>query len=161
MALVNTLPFLVTFRFVDNNLKASNVSFNLAATVDTVAEVITAANALRDVIIPVVNARLEGASATVLLTENDPLTPIPAESEVERKLVIDMQGANRRARASFLIPSPVFTVEQNGTDVVAPSAAITALVEAIAAQAVTTHGAALVELAGPIYIDHRNRERSR
>lgn len=160
MALVRTLPGVLTFTLVDNNAKRSTVGFNVSADVDTIAEVLTAANALRDGIVGVTNARLESARFSFELDEDAPLAVIPPEAEVERKLIISLRGANKRQRADYEIPSPVAAIEQDNTDAVSgANGLVAALITAITTNATTNRGEALTTVAGPLYIDHRNRKR--
>lgn len=117
MALVGTTdPVSVSFSFADNNGNKSQTGLYLPAGITRDA-LETGVNALRDVLLPVTNATLLGASAGLVFTEDAPVVA-PPESEVERKLVLIFRTSNTRQRVRVEVPSPVFGLEQPGTDAV-------------------------------------------
>jgi hypothetical protein len=79
------------------------------------------------------NAQLRGATLTYGFSEDAPVTPIPPESEIERKLVLIFDVAGGRGAVVQEIPSPVFTIETANTNEVDIT---NALVAAYAAQVV-------------------------
>lgn len=161
MALFTGLAPTLTLNFRDNNNKTSSMLFYLPAAVDTIAEALTAANALRDAIRPLTNAALDGGSVSFPLGEDTPGAAVP-ESEVERKLFLSFRGANKRQSYITSIPSNVFSIETTGTDVVdQANPLVAAAIAAIIAQGVTNRGEALLTLAGYPYVDHRNRSASK
>lgn len=155
MALAQTLAPVLTIALSDNNGNKSSAKFSLPATVVTVAAALTRANAIRDALAALTNARIEGASLSYSLTEDAPGASVP-ESEVERKLVFPFVGATPRDRYRVELPSPLFNLELGLTDNVDPAdPAVFAFVNAVIANAVTTHGDALTRLAKAPYVDHR------
>lgn len=160
MALVSTLAPTFTLAFRDNNNKDSSMLFHLPTTVVTLADALTAANAIRDAVAPLTNARMLGGSVSYPLTEDAPIAFVP-ESEVERKLVLPFTSSGRTVYSASL-PSVIFGVEQSGTDIVDISNLdVAALITAVTANAVSNRGEALTgPLVGQVYVTHRNRRRS-
>lgn len=161
MALAADLAPTVSLSLGDNNNKNSSMLFYLPASVTTIAAALTRANALRDAVADLTNARILGGSVNFPLTEDAP-GAVVAESEVERKLVFPFRGANRRQTFVTEVPSAVFSVETTGTDVVdTTNAAVAAFIAAVIANAVTNRGEALASIGGRVYMDHRNRTNAR
>lgn len=119
MALVADDVFSVSFAFRDNNGKLAACSVYYPGTLPY-GDVVTAATALAADLQAISNAALVGINISGGLTEDAPITPQP-ESEVERKLRIPLGTAIRENASSVEIPSPVFSIETPGTDVVSPT----------------------------------------
>lgn len=164
MAFVQAPVWQVTFTFQDNNFNQSTTSLLYRTTLayaDVLAEaalVATAAQALSD-------ARL--VSYTVQRKFfNDDTTAIPATAEVERKLSIGFSDATGFQKSRVEVPSPVFSIEQAGTDVVDPAnPLVAALVTAITLGnlgidngAVATGGGDLTKLTATPKVIHRGRK---
>lgn len=126
MALVERDRWEVTFGFADNNGNTATTSvYYPGALTDT--QVRDAAALLYAALAAVTDANLTGYSISRTFVEDALGTP-PATSEVERKLYLSLGTALDKAAASMNIPSPAFTLEQEGTDVpVLSSVAFTAL----------------------------------
>lgn len=107
------------FSFRDNNDRISGTGVDYAGDL-TELEVTTAATALAADLQAVSNASLEAMVLTRRLVNDAPPVPAP-ESEVERKLRFELGTALRRNVSSVEVPSPVFTIEQVGTDAVDPA----------------------------------------
>jgi hypothetical protein len=160
MALAADLSPTLTLTLGDNNGKQSNMLFYFPTTVTTIAAAITRANALRDAVAALTNARILAGAVNFSLSEDTPGSVLP-ESEVERKLVLPFRGANRRQTFVSELPSVIFGVETAGTDVVdATNAAVADYIAAVIANAVTNRGEAIVSLGTSPYIDHRNRRKA-
>lgn len=117
MALVNTGdPIGLSFAFRDNNGNNSSTSLYLppALSVGFINDAITL---VRDPMVALTNATLLGANANIVYTEDTPIGA-PPESEVERKLVLIFATTNRRQKVRVEVPSPVFGLEEPGTDAV-------------------------------------------
>jgi len=155
MALIGGLAPVVTISLMDNNDNASSVKFFLPATVVTLAAALASANTLRDALVGLTNAVVQGASVAFPLSEDAPGAYVP-ESEVERKLIFAFEGANKRVKYSCQVPSPAFTLELPQTDVVdATTPEVLAFIQAVVANCVTMHGAALTNVVKAPYVDHR------
>lgn len=154
MALVSTLGPVLTIGFTDNNERPASMRFFLPPSANTVALALGRANALRDAIRPLTNARITGASLAFPLDENDGGIA-PPESESGRKLYTSFIGANKRQTYDSELPSAVFTLELPQTDTIdTTNADWLAFVAAVVANAVTSHNEALVRQEGRPYIDH-------
>lgn len=167
MALVSASdPISVSFSFADNNGNTSQTGLYLPAAL-TRAELDGALTLLRGPILDVTNATLVGANANVVYVENAPVVA-PPESEVERKLVLIFRTTNRRQRARVEIPSPIFGLEEPGTDEVSlTNPLIAALGAAIISGAFGAENGAR-NIAGfdlvsmeKAYIAHRSRPNNR
>lgn len=118
MALVNTGdPIGLSFSFRDNNGNNASTSLYLPPAI-TVGFINDAITLIRDPLAALTNARLVGANANIIYTEDAPAVA-PPESEVERKLVLIFGTGNRRQKVRVEVPSPVFGLESEGTDQVA------------------------------------------
>lgn len=160
MALANTLGSVLTLTLRDNNNKPSPMRWYLPAAANTLALALTRANALRDAVAGLTNARIMKGSLTFLLDEDTPGASLP-ESEVERKLILPFIGANERQSFISELPSPIFSIEQALSDTVdQANALVQAYAAAVVANATTNRGEALVSLRGEVYIDHRNRRKA-
>jgi len=163
MALVATgLQPQFSMSFQDNNGNTSSMSFSLAAATNTLALALTAGNALRAAVAALTNARILGGTVSFPLTEDDPAAWV-AESEVERKLYVPFIGPNGRVVSITQVPSPLFTLETAGTDVIdVANASIAAYLTAVTTNARSNRGETLSSpLAGAVYIAHRGRGRRR
>lgn len=119
-----------SYTFRDNNANTADVTFRLPAD-RTHAQVETTAAAIRDALVPLVDARLVSYDVSQELI-NDDATAIPSSAEVERKLAITFADAENYAKGSYEIPSPVFSIEQFGTDAVNPAnTLVAALIAAV------------------------------
>lgn len=113
--------WMVSFIFRDNNDNFATVSAQLPATL-TAAQVETFAAGLSIELQARSSAALASWNMFKVFANDAPPTPA-AESEVERKLVLMWSSADGRDLAKMEIPSPVFTLEVDGTDVIPTSAA--------------------------------------
>lgn len=167
MALTNTLAPAMSFSLIDNNRNPSSVGLYLPVATP-MADSVTFATATRAPLLALTNAQLRGASYAYTLAEDAPVTPIPPESEVERKLVLVFEVAGGRGVVTQEIPSPVFSIETANTDEVDIN---NALVAAYAAQivngpiganngAVNQYGLQITALRRA-YISHRKRSSKR
>lgn len=155
-------PFAVSFSFEDNNGNRSQAGLYLPNTL-SLAEVQGAVTLLRGPLLALTNATLVGANSTIAFLEDAPVAA-PPESEVERKLVLVFRTTNRRQRARIEVPSPIFGLEQPGTDQVAlDNPLVVAFATAVISGAFgaengarTISGGDLVSLESA-YIAHRNR----
>lgn len=155
----------IGFYFRDNNGKTSSTSLSLTGSVLFV-EAQAAAAALADALQAVSNARLEDYSIGRTWT-NDDTSPIPPESEVERKLRIPFGTAEFADITSLEIPSPVFGIETPGTDVVNPAnPLVAAVIDAVLNGApgtdngFTTYYSDDLTRVGTPFVMHRNRRKS-
>jgi hypothetical protein len=163
MALVRTLdPTALSFLFSDNNGNRASAGLYLPSAADA-GDVDAFVTATRGPLLALTDARLDGANANFVYVEDAPIAA-PASSEVERKLVLIFRTANRRQRVKVEVPSPIFGLEQPGTDAVSLT---DPLVVALANQiisgpiganngAVTVNGGDIIALERA-YISHRNR----
>jgi hypothetical protein len=163
MAFVQAPTWNVTFSFIDNNLNYATMSFNLPGTLDA-AGAQAAATGLSAALVPISNAKLD---KWVLSRSTYSDAPAPAaESEVERKLMLTFEDATGRFKSSIQVPSPVFTIEQYGTDAVNPANALVAAVVAAVTNggvgggnaAIAFSGADLVRLFGKPTVRHVGRK---
>lgn len=125
MALVFEGLFNSNFSFIDNNDNVAGTGLWLPAAL-SFTDVESRYSALATVLTPLSNAKLVSASYA-RIARNVPAAadPVP-ESEVERKLELVFGTANPRVTFTQEIPSPVFSLETRGTDVVDPANALLA-----------------------------------
>lgn len=115
MALVRaTQPLPFSWSFVDNNGKPSSAGLYLPSGTVT-GGIDTFAAGTRTEIIALTNAQLVGATASYVYVEDAPIVA-PAESEVERKLVMSFNTSVRGVYVTLELPSPVFSIETRNTD---------------------------------------------
>lgn len=107
----------VSYTFRDNNDKTSAVNVYFPEALDY-AGVLAAANSLAVDMQDVSNASIIGWRISRSVVENA-APAAPPESEVERKLRIPLGTVEFENASSMEVPSPVFSLEQPGTDVVA------------------------------------------
>jgi hypothetical protein len=127
-------------------------------------DVETSAENLAAALDAISSAQLESYGILRQYRENAPVAPA-AESEVERKLRIELGTATRLAVSSMEVPSPIFTIEIAGTDVVNPAdAAVVNLLDELTNGLltpgngiVTWFGADITRASTPVII-HRNRK---
>lgn len=119
MAFVDTLTWSVNFSFEDNNKKISGTSVRYPVNL-SYAQVVAAATALGQDLQDASDASLFAITITKALINDTPVIP-GASSEVERKLRIPLGTARRENASSLELPSPVFALEQENTDVVSTS----------------------------------------
>lgn len=166
MALVRRPSWVVGFGFIDNNENVARVSTRLPATL-TAAEVDTRMVALGAALQDISDARLFTADATLSYFEDAPVAITPT-SEVERKLVIPLGTEDTPNATEMEVPSPRFTLEIDGTDVVNPADAdLVVLLGLLTAGSigpgngsVTYYGADITRAGRPV-IRHRNRRARR
>lgn len=120
MAFVVSDNWNVTYTFRDNNGKNGFTSVYFAGAL-TDAEILLAAGNLATELQDASNAVLTGYTITRVVVQDAPAVP-PAESEVERKLRIQLHAGAIRNATSLEVPSPIFGFEIEGTDVVNPAA---------------------------------------
>ena len=118
MALVLDEVWGVNYSFVDNNDKSATVSISLPGTL-AFADAQTAAAAIGTALDTISNATLVRYTFLRSYVETAPAAP-PAESEVERKLSLVLASSYPTTKVSLQIPSPVFTLETDNTDIVDP-----------------------------------------
>lgn len=166
MAPFNEAPaWVVSFLFEDNNGKVSSTSLAVAGAA-LFAEVEATADGLAVAMEAISNARLKQYSISKRY-DNDVVTIAPPESEVERKLKIPFGTAQFPDVTSLEIPSPVFTIEISGTDIVdAANPLVAAVIDEVITGAAgpgngwaTYYGADLTR-AGTPFMMHRNRKKA-
>lgn len=104
----------VSVSFEDNNGNIASTSFYLSGAL-SFADATDDATAIVNAMQGASNARARKFSF-VREFINDDVSPLPAESEVERKLAVTMGNANFADTASIALPSPIFALEQPRTD---------------------------------------------
>lgn len=114
MALVPDTLWSATYLFRDNNDNRATVSVSFPGLL-AYAAVVTAAGELANVMRDVSDAILTGYHISRFFYEDQPQSAATT-SEVERKLVMNMGTARRRNASSIEIPSPIFALEQAGSD---------------------------------------------
>lgn len=162
MALVRRPSWQVSFGFIDNNENVARVSTRLPGDL-TAAEVDTRVTALGAALQAVSDARLFTADASISYLEDAPVAITPT-SEVERKLRIPLGTADFPNATEVEVPSPIFTLEINGTDVVDPANAALVTLIGLLTQgsvgpgngSVTYYGADITQAGQPVIV-HRNR----
>ena len=144
----------------DNQRKRSTTSGYFAPGVDSQAEAIAALNQIRDELINVTEGRIVGATVSMSFVEDAPgdLRPL-AGSEAERKLVINARGGSKAVTATWTVASPFPSLEARNTDRIdwTQVAQIDALCAALLANAFTSRGEALTEIAD-VYVRHSPRK---
>ena len=166
MALVDSGVWSVTYTFRDNNGNTATMGVSYPGAL-TQAEVTTQATGLATNLGNVTDAALDKIAITRTLDEDAPATP-PATSEVERKLFISMDAGRFRNAASISVPSPRFTLEQDGTDVpITASGAVLSLLNLLSDgglggnNSVTDNRGNSVTRAHSPIVRHRSRKLSR
>lgn len=166
MALVDVERWQVSLTFEDNNAKKATMSVNVAGNL-LYAGAVNFINGLRDAVVPLSNARLIAGTISRQFTEDAGGIP-PKESEVERKLVLPFNTAIPGHGASIEVPSHVFTIEQDGSDVpVLASPLLVALQNLIVNGGVGFENGAVtianvqINGAGAAYSVHRTRKPKR
>jgi hypothetical protein len=166
MAYIAKPTYDVTFSFRDNNDNSSTATVRFNASI-LYTDVLVAANTMAARLAAVSDAHLTGF--TIGLTYMDDTFPVfpAATSEVERKLRIPLATTDNRNATYLEVPSPIFSAEQDGTDITDPSnAAVAALRTALVngggilgtAQPATWFGADIIATGDP-FVLHRNRRR--
>lgn len=156
----------VSFGFIDNNDNVATCSTKLPGDL-TLAEVETRVTALAAALQAVSDASVRDANISRTYVQDTP-TPAVATSEVERKLIIPMGTDLEPNAVTMEVPSPVFSLEIDGTDVVNQATpSLVTLVGLLTAGAlgpgdgsITYYGADITR-SGPAYIAHRRRSRRR
>lgn len=163
MAFVSPDAWNVTFTFQDNNENSAPAEVKYPATglfADVQGDADTYAAAFQ----AVSDAALVSYNISRTYVNDAPPVP-PASSEVERKLYIPLGTATRRRAASVQVPSPIFALDQNGTDIALPTnAALIALIDLLTNGRlgpgngiVTVYGDDITR-AGAAVIRHRTRK---
>lgn len=162
----------VTFSFEDNNGNTATVGVHYSAAeglgFSNIEAVRTAAESLAADLQAVSNASLTKMHITRSVINDAPQAAAP-ESEVERKLVMSLSTAKYPNVSRVEIPSPVFTIEIPGTDMVhRDEPLVAALINELTAGLVlpgngpvTYYGADIVGVEDPIYVAHRRRRPSK
>lgn len=154
----------LVYTFVDNNNNSSTLTIRPATTLTDV-ELVTYGNAMAAELAGASNAKM--AKYTLAKDFFDPLAGgAAAESEVERKLIIPFTTNIPNHGYVAEIPSPIFSLEIEGTDNVNPGAgAISGIIDGIinglvgiANGAVTVAGVQIQAVGAP-FVTHRNRSR--
>lgn len=166
--LSTTLPQLVTFTLLDNNGNRGYVSFNIPAGL-TLAQIVDTVKGLEVGIAAISDARIERASVELEFTQPAAYTyAAPPSSEVERKLAFTFVDATGRYKFTPEVPSPVFTLETNGTDVVnLLDLNVITFTNAVlngplgAGNGAVSYGGSDLTRVLKAYVMHRNRKRSR
>lgn len=166
MALVDRGVWRVSYKFRDNNGKTANMAVTYPGAL-TQAEVTTQATGLATNVTAVTDAAIDQLTISRVLEEDAPATP-PATSEVERKLLINLDAGQFRNAASVEVPSPRFTLEQDGTDVpITASGAVASLLSLLSngglggANSITDNrGNSITRAHSPI-VRHRTRKLNR
>lgn len=165
MALIPSGAWEAAVSFRDNNGKTAAVGFYLPAGL-TQLEAQGVFTAVANAMGAVSDAAIIGGSLTRAYAQDTPATP-PATSEVERKLRIPLDAGIYRNATAVEVPSPAFTHEISGTDVVdVNSPAIAALLDLLAqgslgpANGLVTYWGADITATGTPFVTHRNRKKS-
>lgn len=162
MAWVPKGNWTVTFSFVDNNGKRGSTSLDYPNNL-LLAEVVVSAREIADAMQAVSDASLTYIFFSFTLAQDAPVDAATS-SEVERKLFLPLGTALNPSLGSVQVPSPVFALEQPGTDIVAPTApGMAALIDAILSGAagtgngpVTASGLDITRVGTPVVV-HRSR----
>lgn len=164
MALVDQGYWRVNFTFQDNNGKTATMSLYAAGLLAFPLGVENMLTAIRQRITVLSDAALVGANVSRVYAENAPVDPIPASSEVERKLRIPLTTDIRSHSTYVEVPSPTFLIEQDGTDVpVTDAGALTELIDLLVNGGVgfenggVTNANVQITGAGTPFVLHRNR----
>lgn len=152
-----------SYTFIDNNRNTAVVGHNSPGAL-TYAEALALSDAFATALQAVSNARLDAFSVTKPYVNDDP-DPAPAESEVERKLVIPLLTSIRGVTSKMEVPSPIFELEVAGTDYVdQANPLLLALVDLLVNGQlglnngpVTNQGTDITDAKAP-YIRHRTRK---
>lgn len=163
MALVQNPRLRVALTFRDNNNKSADMSIYLPGST-TLADAVTFLGDLRSVTVPLTDAALVAGSILVTFDEDAPIDP-PNSSEVERKLVVPTRTAVRGVNSRVELPSPIFTIEIDGTDIVDQNnVAVAAFKNFLvngnlgAGNGPITIGGEPITRVEPAYIAHRSRK---
>lgn len=116
MAIIPAPFWRVTFVFGDNNGKTAACGVAYPASL-AYADVATSAGNLAADLDAISDAVLLNYQISTQFVEDAPAAA-PATSEVERKLLIPLGTSLTPNATSIEVPSPVFGIEVNGTDVV-------------------------------------------
>lgn len=166
MALVREATWSIAYQFRDNNGNTSSASVNVDSTV-ILADIQTLAATLAARLSAVSDAELVGYSLSLQYTEDSPVAALET-SEVERKLRVPLTAGVYRNASYLEVPSPRFTLEVNGTDIVdLADPAIVALREALVnaggvlgSSGLRTYFGADITATGEPFVTHRNRKKS-
>ena len=165
MALVPVGNWNVTVSFKDNNDKIGVTGFRLPGNL-LLSEAQGVATAVGNAMQAVSDAALIDLQLTYAFVNDAPPVP-PATSEVERKLRIPLGTARFEDVTAIEVPSPAFTLEVNGTDVVdVTTPAVTALVDLLTegslgpANGLVTYFGEDITRAGTPFVMHRNRRKN-
>lgn len=158
------VPFTIGATVRDNNNNRGTVSVNVPSSLNA-AELAAWSLAFGLAIENLTDGIVERVYQTITYAQSG--TPLSnPTSEVERKLVLPFRG-NGNIRSQVTIPSPLFSLEQDGSDNVnALNAAYLGFIALMlngtpGAEngAVSFTGGQLTGLTSPGYISHRNRKR--
>ena len=166
MAFVPRPYWNINFGFRDNNEKVASVSTKVPGAL-TEAEVTTRVTALAAALQAVSDAAIFTATIEKGFVNDTPPTP-PTSSEVERKLNIPLGTALVENATSMEVPSPLFSLEIDGTDIVDQTdPLLVTLLGLLTAGAlgpgdgsVTYYGDDITRAGAPV-ITHRNRRAKR
>lgn len=158
------VPFTVGATIVDNNGNRGNVSVNVPSALNA-AELAAWTVALGAALENLSDGYVEKVYQTIVYAQTG-VNALNPTSEVERKLFIPLRGAGN-IRGSITVPSPLFSLEQDGTDNVnIANAAYLAFIALLlngtpGAEngAVSFTGGQFTALANRPYVTHRTRKR--
>ena len=141
----------------DNNAKSSTVQYSVDGTA-TMANVEAQATAVANAVQALTDAYVTGIDITYQL-ENNAGDVMNATSEIERKLTMAFIDDGGNTISVRDIPSPVSSIEINGTDTVDPAGTLIAdyIAALVAAGAKTSRGDALTTVQRA-YVKHRSRK---
>lgn len=169
MAWVPSDTWNVGFTFVDNNGNMAGVGVYYSAEeglgFSNIEAVRMAAESLASDLQAISNASLVKMTISRSVINDAPQAAAP-ESEVERKLVMSLSTAKHPNVSRVEVPSPVFTIEIPGTDMVhRDEPLVAALINELTAGLllpgngpVTYYGADIIKVEDPIYVAHRRRK---
>lgn len=141
MALALTGGNLVSFSFRDNNRNLGTTGlYRVTDGNSTISEILDDANVVRDALVPLSTAMLVSGASNVVFDEQADEAAPPAESDVRRKLILVFDTTNYYSKVRVEIPSPVFTLETDGTNRVNPADPLVAAFVAAVANVLGTGG---------------------
>lgn len=115
---IAAVPLSLSYQMSDNNGNKGGTGVNLPNGIGA-DDALTFATNLETALAALSNARIDAASVSLPFTQPATYTFVaPPESEIERKLLVTFSDATGRFKSVMSIPSPVFTLESAGTDIV-------------------------------------------
>lgn len=145
----------VTLTLRDNNNKTARVELSYPSTTSA-ADVVSSITSVAPLVAALSDAAIVGATASFTYVETEPGTP-GATSEIERRLMLTGRAANGGV-VRIAIPSPLFGLEQAGTNAInLAQTNVAALVSWLTANAGSVVGSPITAITRA-YIMHRYRK---